>query len=94
MKKPGNKVISIYIIWGLINFALLFSPKKGKILYWGGHIFYPFTKEKVYNEISNTLIYATNWNANAYDLSEFTFYMIAPILIYYAITFWNKKPNE
>lgn len=100
MKKPGNKAISIYIIWGVIHFALLFSPKSdSKILDWGGHVFYPFTKGVAYrdydmiNETYNTIVYENNWNANAYDLSELTFYMIVPILIYYAISLWNKKQN-
>lgn len=83
MKKPSNKAIAIYLAWGLINFALLFSPKAdGKVFNWGGGIFYPFTKGDVY---------ANNWNASAYDPTEFIFYMIAPILIYYIITLLKTK---
>jgi phage pi2 protein 07 len=82
MKKLNNKAKAIYLAWGLINFALLFSPKEnGKILEWGGAVFYPFTKGD----------YKTNWDANAYDLTEFVFYMIAPILIYDVITLFKTK---
>ena len=100
MKKPSNKAIAIYLIWGLLHFALLFSPKNnGKLLVFGGSIFYPFTKGKVrnvydyVNKTYNTIVQENNWDATAYDLSEFTFYMFAPILIYYAVSFWNKPKD-
>ena len=91
MKKPSNKVIAVYLAWELIHLALLFSPKTdGKVLDWGGRIFYPFTKGKQmgYYEFQT---YKTNWDANAYDLTEFLFYAIVPILIYYIITLFNSK---
>jgi hypothetical protein len=87
MKKPGNKVISIYLIWELLHLILLFDPSgvPSQNGYTFETYFYPFTKGNI-----NSNHY---FNVNEYDISEFAFYSIAPILIYYAITFWNKKPN-
>jgi hypothetical protein len=83
MNKITNKTKAMYLTWGLIHFILLFSPKEdGEVLNWGGRIFYPFTKGEAYTN---------NWNASAYDLTEFLFYMIAPILIYYIITLFFSK---
>jgi|APGre2960657404_1045060.scaffolds.fasta_scaffold15369_5 hypothetical protein len=90
MKKPSNKVIAVYLAWELLHLALLFSPKHRKALTWGGKIFYPFTKGKQFGYYSWD-IYETNWDAKAYDLTEFLFYGIAPILIYYIITLFNSK---
>jgi len=84
MKKPGNKVIAIYLIWVLIHF-LLFLFRTSYAISYGPPRFYPFTK--IYH-------WDTFFDYNFYDYTEFMVYSIAPILIYYAITFWNKKPNE
>ena len=81
MKKPNNKAIAIYLAWGLLQLALLFYPTSNNRVTWGGRIFYPFTQG----------YYETNWDANAYDLTEFVFYMIAPILIYYIVKLFNSK---
>lgn len=94
MKKPSNKAKAIYLAWGLLHLALLFYPKMdGRVLNWGGRIFYPFTKGYDYWDPEKMQIemYLSNWDHNAYDLTEFTFYMIAPILIYYIITLLKTK---
>ncbi len=99
MKKPGNKVKAIYLAWGLVHLALLFSPNEdSEILHWGGRVFYPFTKGKIRNydfdfiqQVYKPNFYTKNWDVTVYDLSEFTFYMIAPILIYYIITLFKSK---
>ena len=72
------------------------------IFKYGGKVFYPFTKGRIlygdYGEGGNVytpIFYKNNWDVRAYDLSEFTFYIIiAPILIYYAVLLWNKAPKE
>jgi hypothetical protein len=60
------------------------AQRKWQNIELGGAVFYPFTK-------GDYKIYETNWDANAYDLTEFVFYMIAPILIYYVITLFKTK---
>ena len=102
MKKPGNKVISIYLIWELLHVALLFaSPKtphvnngetgQEVILYYPTKFFYPFTTGEV-QRFSKHFVF-DNFDLQFYDFTEFAFYSIAPILIYYAVSYWNKKPN-
>lgn len=83
MKKPNNKAIAIYLAWGLLHLALLFYNKPVLmvvtmvILVFLGAVGYPYD--------------GINWDVEAYDLTEFAFYMIAPILIYYIITLLKTK---
>jgi len=89
MKKINNKAKAIYLSYVLIHLVLLFSPKaNGKIFNWGGRVFYPFTKGETDYPYDGT-----NWNAQAYDLTEFVFYLIAPVIIYYIVTLFNSR-NE
>lgn len=72
MKKPSNKAIAIYLIWGLINFALLLQYTDK----YANHWFYPS------RGLDDT---------KYYDITEFAFYMVAPILIYYSIRLFKSK---
>ena len=101
MKKPSNKIIAIYLVWELVNLGLLlFSPPtqsiilgdgRRTILYYPGEFFYPFTKGDliVYSETLNF----KSFDLQFYDITEFLFYAIAPIMIYYIITLFNS-PKE
>jgi hypothetical protein len=104
MKKPSNKVIAVYLAWVLINFGLLvFSPPTRHFvmdgvefkIYYPTEFFYPFTTGIL--RYGNGKIWTkefSSFDLQFYDISEFLFYAIAPILIYYAISFWNKSPKE
>ena len=81
MKKPSNKVIAVYLAWVLLHCVALLWPSTTPAINWGGKNFYPF-----YND-------AIQFDIEVYDLTEFSFYAIAPILIYSIISFWNK-PQE
>lgn len=79
MKKPSNKVIAVYLTWVLLHCVALMWPGPSPAMSWGGKNFYPF-----YNG-------AVQFDIDIYDLTEFLFYIIAPILIYYIITLFNSK---
>jgi hypothetical protein len=83
MKKPGNKVIAVYLTWVLIHFGLWVSNgAKITSSYVRGY-FYPFNDgERAYY-----------FKAFYYDITEFLFYTIVPILIYYIITLFNSPKD-
>jgi hypothetical protein len=100
MKKPSNKAIAIYLTWALIHLGLLLSSPptpsvyngdtgQKMIAYFPTKSFYPFTKGEVYRFQNNYVF--ENFDLQFYDLTEFGFYMIAPILIYYIITLLKTK---
>jgi hypothetical protein len=97
MKKPSNKAIAVYLTWGLINLSLLLSspptphgnhPDTGEemIAYYPTMFFYPFTKGECEIKQYSRHWFFDNFDLQFYDLTEFAFYTIAPILIYYIIT--------
>ena len=99
MKKPGNKVISIYIIWELLHLTLWAMARNTP---GSKSRFFPLAhkeweqwellgKEPIFKTYGETMYFQID---KVYDITEFAFYSIVPIFIYYAITFWNKKPNE
>jgi hypothetical protein len=101
MKKPNNKAIAIYLTWGVINLGLWLSspttPINGyshtgtkMMAYFPTKYFYPFTKGEE-SSFGNGPYVFENFDLQFYDLTEFAFYMIAPILIYYAITLLKTK---
>lgn len=73
--KPNNKIIAIYLIWGLINLSLwlmeTISTARSK--------FYPFTTN------SNLYNNGNYFDLRYYDFTEFVLYMVAPMVIYYII---------
>jgi len=79
MKKPNNKAIAIYLTWGLLHLALLLTYTTK----YAHTRFFPFTAQ--------SSAYQKNWRIEYYDITEFAFYMIAPILIYYVITLFQTK---
>jgi hypothetical protein len=80
MKKPSNKVIAVYLAWVLIHFGLWVSNGAKSNDYVRGY-FYPF----------NDGVPSYYFKAFYYDITEFLFYAIAPILIYYIITLFKSK---
>jgi hypothetical protein len=87
MKKPTNKATAIYLLWCLIHlFLFLSSPPNDcdKTAF-----FYPFTNG--YLDFYGGFV---SFDLQFYDITEFMFYAIAPILIYYAVSFWNKAPKD
>jgi hypothetical protein len=93
MKKPSNKVIAVYLAWVLIQATLwaiavpsayqtsrFFPFYEGKRL-----IEYPFGVYTTYYDIKPFQI------DTVYDTTEFLFYTIVPILIYYIITLLKSK---
>lgn len=101
MKKPSNNAKAIYLIWGLIQLILLLSSPKSShgynnntgqelILYYPTLSFYPFTKNKLNFGDDREYVFE-NFDLQFYDFTEFAFYMIAPILIYYIITLFKTK---
>lgn len=103
MKKPNNKAIAIYLTWGIIHLGLwLSSPRtpyvnnfetgQEIILYYPTKSFYPFTNGE-YSRGKYEWIFE-NFDLQFYDFTEFAFYMITPILIYYIITLFNSKDEN
>ena len=97
MKKPSNKTISIYLFWVLIH-SFLWAMARNS----GGnkHRFFPFPHEE-FSERIKTYPWIQEYGASnyfqvdkVYDMTEFLFYTSAPILIYYAISFWNKTTES
>jgi hypothetical protein len=80
MKKPSNQAKAIYLTWVLIHFGLWVSNGAKSNDYVRGY-FYPFT-----NRVSNHF-----FKTYYYDITEFLFYTIVPILIYYIITLFKSK---
>lgn len=83
MKKPSNKAIATYLTWALMHLG--FWVLNGAIVTndFARAQFYPFPQ-------------SYNWHyfdLSFYDITEFLFYTIAPILIYYAIFHWNKPKD-
>ena len=98
MRKPNNKVTAIYLMWGLIHLGLwLSSPRTPHrnnietgqeiIIYYPTKFFYPFTKG--FEARGN--YFFENFDLQFYDFTEFAFYLIAPIFIYYIITLLRSK---
>ena len=81
MKQPSNKAKAIYLTWVLLHFGLwVLNGAKIKSSYVRGY-FYPF----------NDGVPSYYFEAFYYDITEFLFYAIAPILIYYIITLFKSK---
>lgn len=73
-----NRMKAIYLVWIFIQLILLLS---GNSYGWQNKsYFYPFEYGKLSIE-----------GIGVYDYSEFIFYCIAPLLIYFVIKLWNKK---
>ena len=90
MKKPNNKTIAIYLMWVLLHLTLWLMAAPGvKTTEWyeSRYKFFPFAKEFSQIEYSSTAFEIDR----VYDISEFTFYSIAPIFIYYIITLLKSK---
>ena len=79
MKKPSNKAIAVYLTWGLLHLALLLTYTTN----YARTRFFPFTEQ--------SSAYQGNWETKYYDITEFAFYMIAPILIYYIVTLFKSN---
>lgn len=90
MKQPSNKVKAIYLTWVLIHATLwvIALPSLGQT----GR-FYPFAHDEFYIHGEAFVATPSFQIDRVYDITEFLFYSIAPIFIYYAISFWNK-PKE
>jgi len=81
MKQPSNKAKAIYLTWVLLHFGLwVLNGAKIKSSYVRGY-FYPLT-----NHIGGHF-----FDTFYYDITEFLFYTIVPILIYYIITLFKSK---
>lgn len=89
MKKPSNKVIAVYLAWCLINLFLFLSSPPAKDECDKTAFFYPFTDG--YLDFYGGFV---SFDLQFYDITEFLFYTSAPILIYYAISFWNKTTES
>jgi hypothetical protein len=92
MKKPSNKVIAVYLAWVLIHATLwaIAMPSEKQT-----SRFFPFYEEYfiettvgVYTPYYEIEPFQINY---VYDTTEFLFYAIAPILIYYIITLFKSK---
>lgn len=88
-----NRLKVVYLAWVMLHFILWAIAKPGIYIqqnYESQHKFFPFA----------TKFKTSDWDSNAfeidkvYDSTELIFYTIAPILIYYAISFWNKTPKD
>jgi hypothetical protein len=84
-----NRLVAIYIIWDLIHFSMwtFANPTIGS-----KKMFFPFHKENEY--IHGRFIPQTVGFQSTYDWTEFLFYAIVPVLIYYALLLWNKPMEE
>ena len=92
MKKPSNKVIAVYFIWVLIHLTFLILAEPSRISERYGVTsrmrFFPFK----FNGQSENLYSTKSFQIDmVYDITEFLFYTIAPILIYYIITLFKSK---
>jgi hypothetical protein len=74
--KPTNKQKAVYLLWVVLQLVALFWPKGRELFEIKGNYFYPFVFD------------LRIW---AYDITEFIFYLTAPILIYYAVTLLRSK---
>jgi hypothetical protein len=94
MKKPSNKVIAVYFFWVLIHLTLLVLAEPSAISERYGVTsrmrFFPFEFDGHSENLYSTKSFQID---KVYDLTEFTFYTIVPILIYYIITLFNS-PKE
>jgi hypothetical protein len=96
MKKPSNKAKAVYLAWVFLHLTLwaiarntpgsksrFFPlPHKG----WGNWEL--LGKQPIFREYSETMWFQIN---KVYDITEFVFYSIAPIVIYYIIQLFNSK---
>ena len=98
MRKLNNKVTAIYLMWSLLHITL-FLAKPGiegfkwvgdKYRYNENRYFYPFTKG-YWREGEEKLRVFNNFDLQFYDITELSFYLIAPIFIYYIITLLRTK---
>lgn len=89
MKKPSNKAKAIYLIWGLIHLVLLLTYTEGS----GRNNFYPFfNKRYIYTRGKEFIERELSFSKTEYyDITEFIFYMLAPILIYYIFALLKTK---
>jgi len=87
IKRPSDRAIGIYLIWVLMHFTILFTTDQ---CYRASEIFYPFTKGR-YGGYGGT--YRINFVIDAYDISEFVFYSVSVVILYYGLTLLGlKKP--
>lgn len=102
MKKISNKGKAFYLAWVLVNLGLLlFSPPtqsvllgngRRVILYYPREFFYPFTKGDL--TIQTVTFNFKSFDLQFYDITEFLFYTIAPIFIYFIIRLLNSSKDE
>jgi len=85
MKKPSNKVIAVYLAWELIHLTFWVLAKQHEYSRRG---FFPFGLK---HRTNGSYIREPFTIDYVYDITEFLFYTIAPILIYYIITLFNSK---
>jgi hypothetical protein len=79
-----NKVKAIYLVW--VGLQLFMYVASGNFLdfspgYNASHNIFPFS-----NEVK------LRFDLSYYDLSDFIFYLLTPVLLYYVFYLW-KKPN-
>jgi hypothetical protein len=90
MKKPSNKVIAVYLTWVLVHATLwvIALPSQAQM----GR-FYPFAHDRLYMNGDSFQATPSFQIDRVYDITEFLFYTIAPILIYYIITLFNSPKD-
>jgi len=93
MKKPSNKVIAVYLAWVLLHLVLLLIAQPSKF---ANRSIFPFYQGKYkshdYYGVVQTYYKTKPFQINyVYDITEFLFYAIAPILVYYIITLFKSK---
>ena len=92
-QQTKNRLKAVYLAWVLLHLVLLLIAEPSKSA--NKHIF-PFYEDKYkshdYYGVVQTYYGIKPFQLDrVYDLTEFLFYAIVPILIYYIITLFNSK---
>ena len=77
MKKPSETVLSVFALWTILHLFLLVY---GKHFGYANNFFWPIQRVPI---LQNDTGFFDNLT---YDITEFAFYILSPILLYYVVT--------
>lgn len=88
----SNRWKAVYLIWFGIHLCLfLFSGNFFSNKYWDKHFIEQFYPLETFKNTAYGKVFQGYFVIEVYDLTEFVFYLIIPLLVFFILKFWNKK---
>ena len=89
-----RRAFGIFIIWVSIHTTLLLVFSEYPIRMWHNSSYGNMARLYGFDTDYNEFWPLTDFNIKYYDLSEFVFYIITPLLIYTAVNLIRTKPKS